>query len=761
MTRATSRFIRPRNPLRQVRKLADRVLQEIMDAIRQRPLAARRHHHAAEQVLRALLLQALSSTPNARLLRERLRRDALFRRFVGLRRGATLWTLPAFSLNRARLFEAGIAPLFFQRFLAIPNIVRVLRDERLMVDDVLLEAWTSQRGCADPANQPRLGSLLILPSVPDSLRYLPYLDVHDGRSPLDVALARLREGVPGQVAIACESATVAERLASTAAKHDARLLRLDPGSESTQLVSASAQLHVGHLAVFEPSAALLPVRVVRTMCQHHLRHCNDVTRLHRLPAGIGAAIYSSWYVNRMRAETPRTIDVAPDKWLAFSAEVEGGSLRLEDVRSIPCPEPAPEGLPLRVRIDEPQDWQRLATSVQRALKRPPVDEWRLVRTWRQSGWVRPGRGVRPKRRRERPRILYVSASTGFSGSERMFAWLTNGLLDKGCDLWGLTVRPGIIGRLLREPYRNRLIADGVEFNRPTLASFEYCLRMMRRLRPSLVHCNGFTGWPILAAAEACRLPVLQHVRIAELVAIEDDLRRADQFIAVSKFVAAELQRAGAPSDRIRLCYDGIDAFHFRRDSHVRTAARRLFGIEHNAFMLLCVSRIATEKRVEIVIQSFARAVRTCRKAYLFVVGEIESPLYFESLKRLIAERGLEGCVRFLSGVEDMRPVHAASDALILASLREPLGTAVLEALAMQTPVIASASGGIPEIVDESCGTLVDPDSPEEFAGALRRVVNQDRDMVRKALRGRAIVRRRFNLDDHVEAVRRIAFDVVG
>jgi hypothetical protein len=197
---------RSEHPLRHVHKLADRVLAELTEVIRQAPATARGRHPTSEQVLRALLLQALSSTPNARLLRERLQRDSSFRWFVGLPRSATLWTLPAFSLCRARLFEAGIAPLFFQRLLTIPNIVPVLRDERLMVDDILLEAWTSQRSCADPANQPRLGSLLILPSAPDSLRYLPYLEVRGGPAPVNVILTRLKQGVPGPLAIACESA---------------------------------------------------------------------------------------------------------------------------------------------------------------------------------------------------------------------------------------------------------------------------------------------------------------------------------------------------------------------------------------------------------------------------------------------------------------------------------------------------------------------------------------------------------------------------
>ena len=192
---------------------------------------------------------------------------------------------------------------------------------------------------------------------------------------------------------------------------------------------------------------------------------------------------------------------------------------------------------------------------------------------------------------------------------------------------------------------------------------------------------------------------------------------------------------------------------------MRTAARRLFGIDDDAFMLLCIARIASEKRIEIVIKAFARAVRARQNAHLFIVGEIEDPLYFESLKRVIAEYQIERQVRFLNALEDMRPVHAASDALMLASRREPLGTAVLEAMAMQNPVIASASGGIPEMIGKSCGTLVEPDSPDGFADALRRVVNQESDIVRNALRGRAIVQRRFNLDDHVEAVRRIYHEV--
>ena len=243
---------------------------------------------------------------------------------------------------------------------------------------------------------------------------------------------------------------------------------------------------------------------------------------------------------------------------------------------------------------------------------------------------------------------------------------------------------------------------------------------MRRVRPDLVHCNGVPTWPVLAAAEVCRTPVLQHVRTAELDGLEDCLAGAERLIAVSRFVETELLRASA-SQRIRVCYNGIDTAHLRRSAAARREGRRLFGIDPEAFVLLCIARCSPSKRLEVVIRAFHDLARTDRDARLLIVGEIEDAIYYESLRHEIAARRLGSRVRFAGAVENIQALHAASDALMLASVREPLGNAVLEAMAMQTPVIASRSGGIPEILDEACGTLVAPGAVREFAAALRCV----------------------------------------
>jgi 1,4-alpha-glucan branching enzyme len=300
----------------------------------------------------------------------------------------------------------------------------------------------------------------------------------------------------------------------------------------------------------------------------------------------------------------------------------------------------------------------------------------------------------------------------------------------------------------------------VEFGRPTLASFDYCRRVFRRVRPDLIHCNGVLTWPVLAAAEACRVPVVQHVRTATLDGLHDDLARSSRLIAVSGFVAGELRRIGLDEHQIRVCFDGIDTACFRRTAGAAEAGRRQLGIDARSFVLLCIARISRSKRIEVVLQAFSELVSVRRDAHLLIVGEIEDPLYYESLADTIAERRLGSRVRFLQAVEQIRDLHAAANAVMLASVREPFANAILEAMSMQTPVIAAASGGMPEMIDDSCGTLVAPDAIREFGAALSRVAAGDRTLLRKAHHARSVVRRRFHIDHHVESIRQVYREVL-
>ena len=122
---------------------------------------------------------------------------------------------------------------------------------------------------------------------------------------------------------------------------------------------------------------------------------------------------------------------------------------------------------------------------------------------------------------------------------------------------------------------------------------------------------------------------------------------------------------------------------------------------------------------------------------------------------------MQATTHFLHAVEDMRALYAAADAFVLASVRDPLPNAVLEAMASQTPVIAAASGGIPEMIDDSTGTLVESGLGRGFhAGARARV----RGTPGGEAQSPASPRRRppaFQSRHHVDAIRRVYNEVVA
>ncbi len=701
--RSMSPSLSKAHPLRAIERLTADALADVWHATYPPRLAGRRTG-GADEMLRALLIQALYSIPNERLLAERLRLDPIARWFVAPRARYRRWPRDTFSLGRARLFATGVAPAFFQSLLKRRGVAGLLLDGRLTVDEKLLRAWTAPASWTVGRDTDSLSSLLIVPEVPEAMRYLPCLD-SGGTAPLEAVLQRLRHELEGPLGVTCWSEAMASRMAPIVERCHAQLVRLEPGPRLTQLVSAVTRLDTAHLAIWTAGTTLLPDGLAWRLCHHHLRHCNDVTRVMMLPEGARPEIFSRSCLHRLEAEAPAAIDFSPGGMLDWAGGVASRRTRLEDLRSIPSPEPVPSDLPGKITVDDGEDWVRLAVALRSqgrgeggtGLQPRQSTGWIPLRTWRNAEWRAPA-VVTSRRTRapSEPRVLLATPSTAFTGPERMFARLANGLLDRGVDLWALVVQPGLIGSLLEPAHRNRMVSDGVEFGRQTLRSFDYCLSVIERIRPDVIHCNGVAAWPILAAAKVRRIPVIQHVRIAALTGLEDRLSAAQRLIAVSRFVSGELLRVGATPDRVHVCYDGIDTRELRPSRAARAAGRRLFALDPQAFVLLCLARCDRSKRLDIVVRAFAKTARRRRNACLLIVGEIDDPLYFESLRQLLAQQRLEARVRFLRGVEDIRLLHAAADALMLASVREPLGNAVIEAMAMQTPVVATASGGIPE-----------------------------------------------------------------
>jgi L-malate glycosyltransferase len=180
-------------------------------------------------------------------------------------------------------------------------------------------------------------------------------------------------------------------------------------------------------------------------------------------------------------------------------------------------------------------------------------------------------------------------------------------------------------------------------------------------------------------------------------------KRTDRFVAVSEYVRRALVRiAPEVAARATVVRNGVDERLFAAMSRPRVEA---------PFSAAVVGRLTSWKRVELAIAACALA-----DVPLVIVGDGDERRRLEELAR-----HKRASVRFVGHSKDPRPFFAACDVTLNTSKEEPLGLSVLESLAMERPVIAFATGGIPEIVEDGrTGWLIEDKGPLPLVAALRR-----------------------------------------
>src|SRR6185312_1989628 len=133
------------HPLRKIRGLVRDVLAELSRSFARLYARDGRPSVPPEQLLSALLLQALYGIRSERQLMEQLDYNLLYRWFVGLSPDDAVWDPTTFTKNRERLQSGEVFKKFMTRLLHHPQVKRLLSDEHFSVDGTLIEAWASQR----------------------------------------------------------------------------------------------------------------------------------------------------------------------------------------------------------------------------------------------------------------------------------------------------------------------------------------------------------------------------------------------------------------------------------------------------------------------------------------------------------------------------------------------------------------------------------------------------------------------------------------
>ncbi|HEV2820193.1 MAG TPA: glycosyltransferase [Solirubrobacteraceae bacterium] len=238
---------------------------------------------------------------------------------------------------------------------------------------------------------------------------------------------------------------------------------------------------------------------------------------------------------------------------------------------------------------------------------------------------------------------------------------------------------------------------------------------------ALVHSNTSVTLGGAAAARAAGLPHVWHVRESydDLPRVWPAYRRvlttAAALPCVSGAVAAQFAGAGGRA-RIRVLHDGL-AVESRRPP--RAAARAALGLAADAFVVAVAGRLSAWKGQDVLVRALAE---TPFPAIALLAGDAwaADPRPADALRALAADHGVADRLVLLGFREDIDVVYGAADVVAVPSTRpDPLPNAALEAAAAGCCVVASAHGGLPEIIaDGRTGVLVAPGDPAALAGAL-------------------------------------------
>jgi len=220
--------------------------------------------------------------------------------------------------------------------------------------------------------------------------------------------------------------------------------------------------------------------------------------------------------------------------------------------------------------------------------------------------------------------------------------------------------------------------------------------------------------------------------------------RMSRVIAISEAVrAAMLARGEVPDGKIAVIPNGISA----PDSGLRgraAATRLALGVGADAPLVVCAARLEPEKDVASLVTAMDRVRAAVPAARCVIAGDGSLR---PALEQQIEALGLGGVVQLLGFRSDALALIAAGDLFVLPSLAEPFGLALLEAMALGRPVVATRAGGPLEIVEAGeTGLLVPPSAPDNLAEAVRRLLSDPAAARRLGENGRARFAEKFTAD---------------
>lgn len=368
------------------------------------------------------------------------------------------------------------------------------------------------------------------------------------------------------------------------------------------------------------------------------------------------------------------------------------------------------------------------------------------------------------------KVIHIHTLPVISGSGLNTFLTMRGLQQKGYHTALACAPGGKLNELVRShgmrvfPFKN--LVQPLHPLKDTLAVLDLALFLKRRFYHIVHTHNSKAGFVGRLAARLAGVPVVVHTVHGFSFHDQEPLWRqwlfrrmerlasrwCDHLIFISQPLLSWAMREGIGNRTQRKkIYSGIELERFQPASlETRAGSRKKWGLGQGDAVVGMVSKLWNGKGHAQLLHAFQKVRQVKAEARLVIVGE---GYLLEELQRLAAKLGLEGSVLFTGFQMDVAPLIATFDVAVLPSLFEGMGRVLLEAMAMETPVVASRVGGIPELVEHGTnGYLVRPGDSEGLKDAILKILDNPFLARKMGQEGRKKVKAEFDALTMVDAI---------
>lgn len=324
-------------------------------------------------------------------------------------------------------------------------------------------------------------------------------------------------------------------------------------------------------------------------------------------------------------------------------------------------------------------------------------------------------------------VLHVRSSAGLYGAEYVILGLLPALARRGIDVRLLCLdNPRRQEQALCAKARALAIPSDLL---PCKGRFDFAtVGALRRIasaqRHALLHVHDYksalNAW---LARGRRRLPIVatSHGQFSSTVSLQlyhrielSLMRRFDRVCIVASDMRAVLLRAGVAAGNIALIGNGIDTRRFVPDAP--PLARAQFGIAADALVFGAAMRLTEQKNPLQLVSAFAQVAASVPRAVLAIAGD---GALHEAVLARAAACGVADRVRLLGARDDLERFYTMLDVFVLPSRYEGLPLALLEAMAAQRPIVATAVGDVGAVLDGLPYAPVAPDDTAALAAAMQ------------------------------------------